>query len=85
MTRNDILALAKRETAELIPGFDVDRMDPAKSLRDYGISSLDLVELVSALMRELKVKIPLEELEEFETLDELVDLLYRRVSQTAAK
>ena len=46
-------------------------------MKDLGINSLDIVEVVSCSMRELKVKVPRSELSKLTNIDGLVDLLYR--------
>ena len=51
--------------------------------RAQGANSLDIVEVVSATMRELKVKVPRAELSKLENLDGLVDLLLKSVQQAA--
>ncbi|WP_082483667.1 phosphopantetheine-binding protein [Methylobacterium sp. Leaf87] len=75
MDRQEILDLVKTKASEIIPDLDPGSIDSSKSLQEYGASSLDLVELVSAMMRELKVKIPRSELSTIKTVDALVDLL----------
>ncbi len=59
-------------------------VDPAKSLKDYGVSSLDMVEIVSKTMRELKVKVPRSQLMKAKTLDGLIDII-RESALAAAK
>jgi polyketide biosynthesis acyl carrier protein len=77
MTRDQILALARQKAGEIVPDLDLSRLDTSKSLKDYGASSLDLVEITSALMRELRVKVPRAELNTISNIDGLVDLLDR--------
>jgi acyl carrier protein len=48
-------------------------IDPNKALTDYGANSLDIVEIVSGTMRELKIKIPRTELSEIKNISGLVD------------
>ena len=45
-------------------------------MKDYGANSLDIVEVVSHTMRELRVKVPRTELSKLTNIDDLVDLLY---------
>jgi acyl carrier protein len=77
MTRDEILSLAKKRAGEIIPDLHVEILDTSKSLKDYGASSLDLVEITSLLMRELRVKVPRAELNKVTNIDGLVDLLFR--------
>jgi acyl carrier protein len=63
--------------SQIIEGLHPESVDPAKSLADFGANSLDIVEIVSCSMRELKVKVPRSELTKLRNLNELVDLLHR--------
>ena len=56
--------------------------DPSKSMKDLGANSLDMVEVVSCAMRELKVKVPRSELTRLTNVDGLVD---RSFTSTAAR
>ena len=79
MTRDDILAIVKKEIVETVPDVNEDEIDPTRSMIETGANSLDIVEIVSAAMRELKVKIPRAELMTLQNLNELVDVLYAAV------
>lgn len=50
--------------------------DTSKSMKDLGANSIDIVEVVSSSMRELRIKIPREELSRLTNIDGLVDLLH---------
>ncbi|WP_392481399.1 phosphopantetheine-binding protein [Nostoc sp. C110] len=58
-----------------IEGLENANIDPTKSMRDLGATSLDAVEIASASMRELKVKVPRTKLGSVKNIQELVDLL----------
>lgn len=77
ITREQIAAVIKKHAIETIDGLTEDAIDSAQSLADVGASSLDLVEIVSASMRELKVKVPRSELMLIESVSELTDLLHK--------
>ncbi|MEM9432149.1 MAG: phosphopantetheine-binding protein [Pseudomonadota bacterium] len=79
MTRDDVLDVIKRHFLEIVEDIEADDLDPTKSMKDYGATSLDMVEVVSASMRELKVKIPRSELNEITNIDGLVDALLAAV------
>jgi acyl carrier protein len=58
----------------------VETVDPATvtrdvSMKDLGASSLDMVEVVSCSMRELRVRVPRAELSNVQNIGGLVDLL----------
>ena len=78
-TRDQVLDIVKRhlvDTVEELEGVDID---PAQSMKDLGANSLDMVEVVSCSMRELKVKVPRAELNKLANIDQLVDLLHTNV------
>ena len=78
VSRDEIRAVLKKHVIATIDGVTDETIDAAKTLGDIGASSLDIVEIVSATMRELKIKVPRAELMLVESLDELVDLLHQR-------
>ena len=79
MTRNEVLATVKKYILDVTEDLTEDRIDPAVSMKDLGINSLDIVEVVSCSMRELKVKVPRSELSKLTNIDGLVDLLHQSV------
>ena len=84
MTQQDLSEAVKRKTAEIIGNVTAAELDTAKTLRSYGVSSLDLVELVSFLMRELKIKVARSELKKITTTDELIAVFRKAADQPAA-
>lgn len=76
MTREHVLEVVKRHLVDTIEELEGVEIDPAKSMKDLGANSLDIVEVVSASMRELKVKVPRSELNKLTNINELVDLLH---------
>lgn len=83
-SREQILSVVKKHLCEAVDGLSVDAVDPQKSMKELGANSLDIVEVVSSSMRELKVKIPRAELSKLTNIDQLVDLLHRTVTEQAA-
>lgn len=77
MTRDNVLATVKKHILDVTEDLAAEKIDPAISMKDLGINSLDIVEVVSASMRELKVKVPRSELSKLTNIDGLVDLLYQ--------
>ena len=82
MTREEVLAVVARHLAQSVDGLDAGTIDPQRSMKDYGANSLDIVEVVSGAMRELKVKVPRTELNKLTNLDGLVGLLHAIKNQT---
>jgi acyl carrier protein len=76
MTRDEILAVVRKHLASTLDGVEATTIDPQRSMKDYGANSLDIVEVVSASMRELRVKVPRSELSKLTNVDGLVDLLH---------
>jgi acyl carrier protein len=54
---------------------DVDRaeIESAESFRDFGVNSLDMLEVVTASMREMGIRVPRSELAEIKTIDGLAE------------
>lgn len=77
MEREEILVVVKKHILDIAEDLTEEKIDPAKSMKDLGINSLDIVEVVSCSMRELKVKVPRSELSKLSNINGLVDLLYR--------
>ena len=77
MTRDKVLEVVKRNMVDTIEELEGVEIDPAKSMKDLGANSLDIVEVVSCSMRELKVKVPRSELKNLQNINELVDLLHQ--------
>jgi len=77
MNREDIANVVRKHLAGILDGVDPASIDPQRSMKDYGANSLDVVEVVSATMRELRVKVPRSELAKLTNMDGLVDLLYK--------
>lgn len=84
MTRDEMVALVVKEASQIVPGLDPEGIDLSLSLRNQGASSLDLVELVSVLMRQLRIKVSRSDLAKVATLDGLVDLLMRAEARRSA-
>lgn len=75
MNRDEVLAVVKKHLIDVVGDLEEHQIDPSKSMKDLGANSLDIVEVVSCAMRELKVKVPRTELSKLTNIDGLVDLL----------
>lgn len=86
MERDEVVKVVIKNIRLNSTGLDGVEIDPNKSMADYGVSSLDIVETVSASMRELRVRIPRRELANLTNINELVDaLLNARMAAEAQK
>jgi acyl carrier protein len=83
MNREQILNAVIKNMKLNIDGLEDQEIDPSKSLAEYGASSLDIVEIVSSSMRELKIKVPRTELANLKNISDLVDLFARVGNQAA--
>ena len=81
--REEVLEIVKGHLVDTIEELEGVEIDPAQSMKDLGANSLDIVEVVSCSMRDLKVKVPRSELNTLENIDQLVDLLHRVATEKA--
>jgi acyl carrier protein len=72
MERQEILAVIEKHLVKSVPGI-TEKVEEQKTFMDYGANSLDIVEIVSGSMRELKIKIPRTELSDIKNIAGLVD------------
>src|SRR6266702_1195992 len=77
MNRDEILAVVTKYVAEAADGVSPSAIDPARSMKDYGLCSLDVIEVVSRSAGQLRVTVPRAGLRKISTISGLVDLLYR--------
>lgn len=77
MTQEHVLSVVKKHLMEAVDGLDESKIDPTRSMKDLGANSLDIVEVVSRSMRELKVKVPRSELSKLTNISGLVETLHK--------
>lgn len=75
--REQVLDVVAKHIKLNADGLEDTAIDPSKSMKEFGLSSLDTVEIVSASMRELKIRVPRTELANLANIGELVDLFLR--------
>ncbi len=73
MQKKEIIAVIKQQIVDNLDDVNIEDIDPNKSMKDYGANSLDIIEVVSCSMRELKIKVPRAELADITTIDELAN------------
>ncbi len=83
-TREEIRSVVLKNLVESVESLAGKEIDTSRSMKDLGANSLDIVEIVSCSMRELRVKVPRSELAKLTNVDELVDLLFEVASQKKA-
>lgn len=76
MSRDEIMQVVLKHIRKNVMGLDGKTIDTSRSMLEMGASSLDVVEIVSASMREMKIKIARTRLAGLNNIDELVDVFY---------
>jgi acyl carrier protein len=84
MTRQAMFEVIKAKIREIVEGAADVEIDENASMRDLGADSLEIVEVVSRSMKELKIKVPRTELSGARNLKELLDLFEKSAAQTAS-
>ena len=83
MTREEMFAVVKDNIREII-GVKGEEILETHSMRDFGADSLDIVEVVSRSMKQLKLKVPRTELSTAKDLKDLLDLFEKAAANAAA-
>jgi acyl carrier protein len=81
MERENVLNVVVKHLRLNVDGTEDHDVDPARSMADYGASSLDIIEVVSASARELRVQLPMTQLAGLKNIGELADVLHRSLSE----
>ncbi|MGE0432499.1 MAG: phosphopantetheine-binding protein [Planctomycetota bacterium] len=84
MTRDEIMKVVIDNLKDNLEDIEDENIDPSKSMKELGANSLDIVEVVSCSMRELKIKVPRSELADISNVNELVDLFTQYKADEAA-
>jgi acyl carrier protein len=79
--REEIASIVRKHLMEVVGDLKEADIDMSRSMKEFGANSLDLVDVVSSAMRELKVKVPRSELGRLTNMNGLVDLLYASVQE----
>jgi acyl carrier protein len=81
MDREQVAAVVIKYLVEVVGDIKPSDIDMSRSMKDFGANSLDMVEVVSCAMRELKVKVPRSELSKLTNMNDLVDLLHTSLQE----
>ncbi|MFB6350804.1 MAG: phosphopantetheine-binding protein [Bradymonadaceae bacterium] len=79
MDKSEIVSLLQEELAEQLDGVEKQDLAPDLSMRDFGANSLDVIEVVTSVMRQLDIKIPRSKLADIETINGLADKFVEHV------
>ena len=85
MTRDEMFAVLKSNMQAIIEGVDTKEILETHSMRDFGADSLEIVEVVSRSMKQLKIKVPRTQLMGLQNLKELLDLFEETAAKAATK
>lgn len=75
--KDDVMAVVIKHITDICEDIEVGAVTREASMKDLGASSLDIVEVVSCSMRELRVRVPRSELSKLSDIGGLVDLLHQ--------
>lgn len=75
MNREQILNIVKEKTLQILDECPPEDFDERKTLVELGADSLDMVEILSACTRELRIKIPRTKIADLKNIANFVDLL----------
>jgi acyl carrier protein len=81
MSREQIFMVVRGHIIKIVEGVQASAISEHASMRDLGADSLQIVEVVSRSMKELRVKVPRTELARATNLGDLVDLLEKADAQ----
>jgi acyl carrier protein len=83
MTRAEIFVVVKSNIEKIVDGIDAARISEEVSMPDLGADSLEVVEVVSRSMKELKLRVPRTDLSKARTLKDLLDLFEKAAAGSA--
>ena len=84
-SNEDVFEIVKSNLTEIVEEIEPASVTREANMKALGASSLDIVEVVSCSMRQLRVRVPRSELSTLEDIGGLVDLLHRTaVAKTQA-
>jgi acyl carrier protein len=83
-TSDEVFEIVKKHLTSTVDTIDPSKVTRESSMKALGANSLDIVEVVSCSMREIKVRVPREALSTLKNIGDLSDLLYKVHAEKAA-
>ena len=80
MTKEEVIEVIRENILDNLEDIEESDLDNDKPMKDFWANSLDIIEVVSTSMRELKIKIPRAELAEIATINQLADKFMEHLS-----
>lgn len=81
MSREEIFSVLKENIVKVIEGTQDITIKESDSMKDYGADSLEMVEVVSRSMKQLKTKVRRTELSKAANLGDLIDMFEAAANQ----
>lgn len=85
MTRSEMFEVVKANIERIVEEAAGREISEGTSMVDLGADSLQIVEVVSRSIKELRLKVPRTELASAQTVKDLLDLFERSTQQPAAR
>jgi acyl carrier protein len=85
MTRNEMFAVVKSNIEMIIEGARGKEILETNSMRDFDADSLEIVEVVSRSMKQLRIKVPRTELSGARNLHDLLDLFEQAATKVTMR
>lgn len=85
MTRSEMFEVVKANIERIVEEAAGREISESTSMVDLGADSLQIVEVVSRSIKELRLKVPRTELASAQTVKDLLDLFERSAQQPAAR
>lgn len=82
-SNEEVFDVVVKHIVDICEDIEPESVTREASMKDLGASSLDIVEVVSCSMRELRVRVPRSELSNLTNIGGLVDLLHESVEAKA--
>ena len=83
MTREEMFGVVKGHIEKIVEGAAGRTITEDLSMRDLGADSLEIVEVVSRSMKDLRIRVPRTELSSAKNLKDLLDLFEKSAAQPA--
>jgi acyl carrier protein len=80
-----MFAVVKSNMRTIVEGVNSKEVLETHSMRDFGADSLEIVEVVSRSMKQLKLRVPRTELTKAENLEDLLDLFEEAAAKAGTK
>lgn len=84
MTRAEMFEVLQSHLHKIVEGSRDAAISEDRSMKDYGADSLEMVEVVSRTMKQLRIKVQRTELSKATNLRELLDLFEKAATVAAA-